>query len=207
MVSEEHMFANQGMIWQRLFDEAQATWMSGDQDLAGQYFWQLRRETTALLLSVASQQAFVSHAEDIVAEAQLELYRSMIAGKTIQNVGGFLITIVRRRAIDEVRRASNKYEHQGDNDYWARYAEADAVAMDNVEDEVTSRLMAMGIVNPILDELPLDLRRVLLARHGADLSVDETATQLGLTVDQVKKRTKEALARAKAIAHEKGLQL
>jgi DNA-directed RNA polymerase specialized sigma24 family protein len=79
------------------------------------------------------------------------------------------------------------------------------VAADSVEDDVISRLAAMGIVNPMLEGLPLDLRLVLFDRHGADMTVEETATHLGLTEDQVKKRTKEALVRIKAIAREKGL--
>jgi RNA polymerase sigma factor (sigma-70 family) len=207
MVIEEQTFADQGKTWQRLFDQAQAAWMSGEYDLAGDYFWQLRGHTTPLLLSIASQQASASHAEDIVAEAHIELYRSMSTGKAVKNVGGLLRTIVQRRAIDAVRRAANKYERPADDDFWARYAEVDAVATDNVEDDVTSRLAAIGLVNQILDELPPELRLVLFTRHGLAMSVEETATHLGLTEDQVKKRTKEALARAQAIAHEKGLLL
>lgn len=205
MVSEEQTFGGQGKTWQTLFDQAQAAWMSGDYDLSGDYFWQLRQVTTPLLLSIASQGAPVSHAEDIVAEAHLELYRSMSAGKAIKNVGGLLRTIVQRRAIDDVRRAANKFEHPADADFWARYAEVDAVSTDNIEDDITSRLAAFGIVNQILDELSPELRLVLFTRHGIAMSVEETATHLGLTEDQVKKRTKEALARAQAIAHKKGL--
>ncbi len=75
----------------------------------------------------------------------------------------------------------------------------------NVADDVISRLGAMGLVNEILDELPPELRLVLFARRGIDMSVAEVMAHFGLTEDQVKKRTKEALARAQAIAHEKGL--
>ena len=205
MVTEEQTFADQGKTWQRLFDKAQAAWMSGDHDLAGDYLWELQRQTTPLLLAIASQRAFASHAEDIVAEAHLELYRSMSAGKAVKNVGGLLRTIVQRRAIDDVRRAANRYERSADDDFWARYAEVDAVAADNVADDVISRLGAMGLVNEILDELPPELRLVLFARRGIDMSVAEVMAHFGLTEDQVKKRTKEALARAQAIAHEKGL--
>lgn len=205
MVTEEQMFAGQGKTWQGLFDQAQAAWMSGDHDLAGDYFWQLREQSTPLLLSIASQRASASHAEDIVAEAHLELYRRMSAGKTVTNVGGLLRIIVQRRSIDDVRRAANKYERPAEDNFWARYADVDAVATDNVEDDVISRLGALGIVNPILDELPNELRQVLFDRHGANMTVEETAIHLGLTEDQVKKRTKEALARAVAIARQKGL--
>jgi RNA polymerase sigma factor (sigma-70 family) len=205
MVNEEQMFVGQGKAWQRLFEQAQAAWRLGDHDLAGDYFWQLRQQTTPLLISIASQRASASHAEDIVAEVHLELYRSMSLGQAIKNVGGLLRTMVQRRAIDDVRRAANRYERSADDDFWARYAEVDAVAADSVEDDVISRLAAMGIVNPMLEGLPLDLRLVLFDRHGADMTVEETATHLGLTEDQVKKRTKEALVRIKAIAREKGL--
>lgn len=207
MVNEEHMFEGQGITWQRLFDQAQAALMAGDYDLAGDYFWQLEQQTTPLLLSIAGRQASPSQAEDIVAGAHLQLYRSMSEGKVITNVGGLLRRIVQRRAIDEVRRASNKHEYPADDDFWARYAEAGAVVTDDVEDDVINRLAANGIVNPILDELPPELRLVLFARHGLDMPISEVMARFGLTEDQVKKRTKEALKRAQAIAHEKGLLL
>ncbi len=205
MTIEEHLFEDQGVAWQRLFNQAQATWMAGDYDVAGEHFSQLRQETTPLLLSIAAQNGPATLAEDIVAEAYLELYRAMSTGKPVDNVAGLLATIVKRRAIDQLRRAVHKQEQPAQESFWARYAEDGAVSGQNVEDEVTRRLSALGLLNPILDELPPHLRQVLFARHGAEMTVDEAARHLGLTVDQVKKRTREALARAQAIAHEKGL--
>jgi RNA polymerase sigma factor (sigma-70 family) len=207
MVSEEQAFADRGKTWQTLFEQAQTAWMAGDYDLAGDYFWQLRQATTPLLLSIASRNAPAYRAEDIAAEAHFELYRSMRGGEVVKNVGGLLRTIVQRRAIDDVRRAANNYEHAADDEFWARYAEVDAVSTDNVEDDVINRLATSNMVNQIMDELPSELRSVLLDRHGYAMSVQETAAHLGLTEDQVKKRTRDALARAQAIAREKGLLL
>ena len=201
MITEEQKFASQRVIWQELFGQAQSNWMSGDRDRAGEYFQRLIEQTTRLLLWVASQKVSSAYAEDIVAEAHLELYEKMIEGETVNNVGGLLRTITCRRAVDLSKKASTKHEYLAGDEYWARYADVDAAAPINVEDEVTTHL----IVNPLLDELPPDLREVLLARHGLGMTVEQTAEHLGWTVDQVKKRTKKALARAIVFARQKGL--
>jgi DNA-directed RNA polymerase specialized sigma24 family protein len=59
---------------------------------------------------------------------------------------------------------------------------------DTFEDEYIGKVL----VNEILNQLPSDLHDVAFARFVLDLSVNDTAAELDLTVDVVKKRTQLA---------------
>src|SRR6266567_1683314 len=73
------------------------------------------------------------------------------------------------------------------------------------EETVVSLDTAHFASNLILDALQDEERRVLILRHVQELSVAETAVQLNMTEDQVKKRTRRALSHAYRVAQERGL--
>jgi RNA polymerase sigma-70 factor (ECF subfamily) len=46
--------------------------------------------------------------DDVFQEAWIGLYNAILAGKSISNISSFLITIIRRKLIDEIRRNKRK---------------------------------------------------------------------------------------------------
>jgi RNA polymerase sigma factor (sigma-70 family) len=88
---------------------------------------------------------------------------------------------------------------------WSGLRELPDVLADTPEETIVSHETAHIASNLILDALPDEERRVLIMRHVQELSVAQTAMQLNMTEDQVKKRTRRAKELAYRVAQERGL--
>jgi len=193
--------------WQQLVDEMQARWNADDLERAEELFNEFYEISFLLLLKIAHAKAPTEMAEDVVAEAYLEFYEMLAAHKPIHHAKGLLCQIVRRRSIDEYRRHQRqaRVTAQVDETMWSGLRELPDVLADTPEETVVSLDTAHFASNLILDALPDEERRVLILRHVQELSVAETAVQLNMTEDQVKKRTRRALSHAYRVAQERGL--
>ena len=193
--------------WQLLVDEMQARWNAGDSERAEELFHEFYEMSFPLLISIARAKAPIEMAEDVVAEAYLEFYEMLAAHKPIQNAKGLLCQIVRRRSIDEYRRHQRqaRVTVQVDETTWDGLCELPDVLASTPEEAVVSLDTAHFVSNLVLDALQDEERQVLILRHVQELSVAETAVQMNMTEDQVKKRTQRAISHAYRVAQERGL--
>ena len=193
--------------WQQLVDEMQACWNADDSERAKEIFNEFYNISFPLLLVIAREKAPAEMVEDVVAEVYLEFYEMLAAHKPIHNAKGLLRRMVQLRSIDEYRRHRRlaKVTVQVDETMWSGLRELPDVLADTPEETVVSLDTAHFASNLILDALPDEERRVLILRHVQELSVAETAMQLHMTEDQVKKRTRRAKEHAYRIAQERGL--
>ncbi len=208
MSNGRQMLMRDGRIWQDLAERTAAAWCSGDTQLAGELFVDLQGRSTSWLLAIAHRKGAGDAAEELVAQAYLELYQKIAGGEAVENVKGLLGTIVRRRVVDWHRRRRGVTVATGDDDFWQRH-DGTSSPFAPVPDDfagVEQQDAASRIVNAILDALPDDEREVLLARELDELDVAETARRLKLTEDQVKKRRQRAIASARRVAEEQGLR-
>ena len=193
--------------WQQLVDEMQTYWNADDSERAKDIFTELVDISLPLLLTIARAKAPAEMAEDVVAEAYLEFYEMLAAHKPIHNAKALLCRIVRLRGIDEYRRHQRLAEvtTQVDETVWSGLRELPDVLADTPEETVVSLNTAHFASNLILDVLSDEERWVLILRYVQELSVAETAMQLNMTEDQVKKRTQRAKEHAYRVAQERGL--
>ena len=198
---ERTPLTREAQAWQDLAEQAQTAWADGAVDHAGALFFQLQECSTPWMLAIARWKGPPEQAEDLVAQAHLDLYEMMVGGKPIVSVKGLLGTILRRRIVDLYRRRGKVSFQQLDESQLSEHVDLQAT-VDEVEDQETARYVA----NTILDLLPPLEQRVIVARHVMELSVEETSARLGITPDQVKKRCKSGLERAQQIAKERGLR-
>jgi RNA polymerase sigma-70 factor (ECF subfamily) len=97
-----------------------------------------------------------------------------------------LLTIARRRVVDELRRRSRRVPEAP----WS--PELDTRTVGSVEDDVLGRAAARDLA-PHLGRLTTDQREVLLLRLLADLSLEQTAAVVGKRVGTVKSLQRRAL--------------
>lgn len=193
--------------WQQLADNIQTSWNAGDSEQAKDLFNELYEISFPLLLTIARAKAPAEIVEDVVAEAYLEFYELLVAQTPIRNAKGLLCLIVRRRSIDEHRQHQKIVKHTQivDEAMGSDILEIPDAMAGTPEEIIVAQDTALFVSNLILDALTDEERRVLIMRYVQELSVAETAVQLNLTVDQVKKRTQRASKLAYRVAQERGL--
>ena len=135
--------------------------------------------------------------EDVFADVMADFFLYIEKGTPVPYVRGLLNQIGRRRIADYHRARegappSTEFDHE---------THEHARISDTFDDERIGEV----IVNEILEELPSDLHDVAVARFVLDLSVKDTAAELDLTVDVVKKRSQQARDQLRDIARRKGL--
>ena len=126
----------------------------------------------------------VSEAEDLAQEALLRLHREREAGKEIESPEGFLVTVVTRLGIDELRSARARRETYvgewlpepiltAEGDDPARHAE--------IADSLSVALLM------VLERLSPEQRAVFLLREVFDYPYDRIAEVLGKSTGAVRK--------------------
>jgi len=207
MSSEEIVLprVREAQVWQDLIEQVQENWHRGEYDRAGDTFEDLRSRSLGWLLAIARRTGPSDQAEDIVAQTFVEIVEMIESGRPIRRVKGLLGTIVRNKVTDLLRREGgttleylDNATRQGGNN--TIVADSDA-PLEVIERQEGTRAVA----NAILDVLPAPQREVLVARYVDELSVVATAARLGITQDQVKKRTQHAIASARRFAEEQEL--
>ena len=112
-----------------------------------------------------------------------------------------------RKAINDLFDANGGilFAHGFDETTWDGLCELPDVLASTPEEAVVSLDTAHFVSNLVLDALQDEERQVLILRHVQELSVAETAVQMNMTEDQVKKRTQRAISHAYRVAQERGL--
>ena len=196
----------EAQIWQDLAQRAQSAMASCDYIDLNDALADLQEHATDYLLAIARAKAPTIDAEDVVAQAFMDLLPFISKNTPIRNVKALLAEITRRRATDVLRRHGRVTVESLD------VATADGLEptfLDSPEDpyESIDRVEeARAIANAIMDALSPTDREILDARHMEGLDVAETARKLNITQDQVKKRTQQAIASARRIVEAQELR-
>jgi DNA-directed RNA polymerase specialized sigma24 family protein len=132
--------------------------------------------------------------DEVVSDVLADFFLYIEKGIPVPHVRALLNTIGRRRIADFHRNRegapptaafdAERHEH--------------VHSSDRMEDERIGQVLT----NDILDGLPSELRSVAYARFVAYLSVEQTAEELNLTIDMVKKRSQLARAQLRVIVSE-----
>ncbi len=206
MLDRHQVQSTSARAWQDIIEQVQAAWSAGDYDRAYELYLGLQDRATPWLLTIARARGPADRAEEFVAQAYVDLLEKIQTGQPITRVKGLLGTIVRRRIIDALRRGAGVTLESAGDGFWEIHADSSTSSPEQDEFEsVDMRETARQVANAILDVLPEPEREVLIARHLLGLSVEEVAVRLGLTEDQVKKRTQRGIRLARGIAQERGL--
>lgn len=200
MSDVEQLFLKDSKVWQHLVDEAQLAWLGEEFLAADQYFAQFIQCTTPWLKKIAYSGLPVEECDEVVAETYVQFWSIVATGGAIVNAKGLIGTILRRRIVDFHRQnksAGMVKRRQAEMSFFNREAARLALEADDpgkIGENVPE------VKNFILDILPRNECEVLIARHVDHLSVKDTATRLGLSIDQVKKLTRKAVQAVKTVA-------
>ena len=131
-----------------------------------------------------------SHADDVVQEAFLSIWRNRSAYDPERGaVGGWVMGVVRNRAIDVLRKQNR---HDGRRDGTDRVIADQVTAADAVEEAVAERDGAARL-RAALGALPDAQREVIALAYFGELSATEIADRLSLPVGTVKGRMRLGL--------------
>lgn len=165
---------------------ARAAWSVGDSVGEQRAFKELIGEMSDRLVVYARARIDRADAEDVVGDALVSFLLKVRSDTRIRNAPALLFTILKNKIVDRVRRGAVVQSVSDDDllrqaDKLASAPGAERQALSNME------------VNRILEQLPAEERLVLYLRGVHDLSVADVAKRTGLTRDQVKKRTAQAI--------------
>jgi RNA polymerase sigma-70 factor (ECF subfamily) len=166
----------------------------GDEGALSELYDLFGRAAYALALRIVRD---ASHAEDVVQEAFLDLWRG--AGRfdpERSRPASYLLTFVHRRAVDLVRREQARPQRGGGVEDIAERPGADDVAGSLVASEQGATVRAA------LAGLPDAQRQVLELAYFSGLSQSEIAERLGEPLGTVKSRTHVALSRLRELLGE-----
>lgn len=161
--------------------EIMARIQGGDHDALRELYDRYGRLSFAIAYRMLGE---ASAAEEVVQDAFLSVWKraSTFNGGVTSNVRGWLLTIVRNRAIDSTRRASRPDERTVPvEDVESRLSTPDVWA--DVEHREISR-----VVRQALDDLPEEQHRVIDLAYFEGLSQSAIAERLGLPLGTVKGR-------------------
>ena len=123
----------------------------------------------------------------MVEEALMGLYRQLEHKECPENVEAWTIAVVNKRIADYYRLKRNTQEMLAPPTFWAQTKSGSTPHEETAKKEEDRHL------NVLLDSLPADLRAVIDAHCYDDLTWEEVATQLDLSLDTVKRKAKKAL--------------
>jgi RNA polymerase sigma-70 factor (ECF subfamily) len=172
---------------------ARAAWSVGDSVGEQRAFTELIREMSDRLIVYARARIDYADAEDVVGDALVGFLLMVRSDTRIRNAPALLFMILKNKIVDRGRR-SGVVKGMAD-DALFRVQAATGSAAPAAEALAISKME----VNRILGQLPAEERLVLYLRGIHDLSVADVAKRTGLTRDQVKKRTAQAIRHVKEV--------
>jgi RNA polymerase sigma-70 factor (ECF subfamily) len=154
-------------------------------------FGELFRATQPLVLRYLSSLAPASMVDDLAGDTWVSVVGSLESFIDDEAAGfqAWVMTMARRRWIDEVRRRTRRPESLGGDE-----AFADAASMADVESEAAQHLGTDAAVD-LLKQLPADQAEIVLLRAIAGLDVEHVARIVGKTPGSVRVLSHRGLRR------------
>lgn len=131
------------------------------------------------------------HADDLAQTALTRLYAAWPKARTADNIDAYLRTILVNAYITETRRP-----------WWKRLVTADTEVLTEMADRSPNHTRDSDTVLDLraaLTELPPRQRATVVLRYYCDLSVEQTAVELGCSPGTVKSQTAHGLAALRRI--------
>jgi RNA polymerase sigma-70 factor (ECF subfamily) len=164
----------------------------GDPAALRELYQQEERRAFALAMRVVGDAA---EAEDCVQEAFTQLWER--AGQLSLDGGrveSLLMTIVRRRAVDQVRRRGRSAGSLPDPDVLGQIDERASALLDRVEENLTTDGLRRELQSA-LQRLPAEQRQIVRYAYFGELTLSEIAAREGLPLGTVKSRLRLAMAK------------
>ncbi|MEZ4553317.1 MAG: RNA polymerase sigma factor [Dehalococcoidia bacterium] len=133
-------------------------------------------------------------AEDAVQEAFAQLWERAPGLNTSGSLRSLLMTIVHRRALDQVRRRRRAPATPVDAEALSRVDEQAAEVLERLLDHLSSEGLRSRLRSALL-ALPPEQRAVIELGHGAGLTLPEIAAREGVALGTVKSRLRLAMAK------------
>jgi RNA polymerase sigma-70 factor (ECF subfamily) len=159
----------------------------GDESAFGELF----RSTQPLVLRYLSGLAPAPVVDDIASDAWVSVVRGLdsFVGDELGSFHAWVLTMARRRWVDEVRRHSRRPEYVTDGEALSAVA-----ASSDVDTELDQRLGEANALQ-LLKRLPSDQAEVVLLRAVAGLDVERVAQIVGKTPGSVRVLSHRGLRR------------
>jgi RNA polymerase sigma-70 factor, ECF subfamily len=207
MNAADHSQRSEAALQER--DQRWARWLAAcalapQSALAEQAFSQLYEESAAVALSLARRIVGDAHAEDVMAEAYLQVWRQVAAFDASRgSASAWMLTIVRSRALDKLRfeklrraQSIEAAEEAGSDALEAEmtaHAEGDAAAVG--PETLLAQTQAHSWVHRALADLSANERWVIGLAYFKDLSHSEIAAATRLPLGTVKSLVSRGLAK------------
>ena len=149
----------------------------------------------------------ISLAEDILQEALLKVYQSVITGQYSDN-GKFISWVMRiahNLVIDHFRHVKQMNTVSTDN-YESDIFNLKKFSGDNVEDDLIKREMRQD-VRKMITLLPFDQKEVVILRHYTGLSFKEISEITNVSINTALGRMRYALLNLRKMMDEKNISL
>ena len=131
-------------------------------------------------------------AEDAVQEAFAQLWERAPSLNTSGSLRSLLMTMVHRRALDQVRSRRRWPSAPVEGEALLRIDERATELLERVIEEVSSEALRLRLRGALL-ALPPEQRTVVELSHGGGLSLPEIASQEGVSLGTVKSRLRLAM--------------
>lgn len=125
-------------------------------------------------------------AEDAVQDAMLSLVTAPHVLSTVEQIGAWLITVVRRRCVDIIRRDSTRRDHEAASGLEDLFEGADPSEL--VESERFARALAREV-----EALPGDLRTAFVENALDGLTFERMSERSGVPMGTLMARKKKAV--------------
>ena len=174
-------------------DEAQmiAAVLAGNSQVFHELIRPYERSVYVMALSLLKNEA---DAEDAAQEAFLKAYRNLKGFRAEAKFSTWLISIVLNEARSRLRRKSAVKMESLDEPQDEQGHVSPALLRDwrEIPSEAVERQEVRGMLQAAISDLPPIYREIFLLRDVEELSIDESATALGISVSAVKVRLHRA---------------
>lgn len=168
-----------------------ASILAGDTQLYHELIRPYERNVYVMALSYMKNEA---DAEDVTQEAFVRAFRSLASFRAESKFSTWLISIALNEARNRLRREAVVRMESLDGHPCEEKAWSPALLRDwrELPSEIVERAEVRKLIFHAVEELPGIYREVFLLRHVQELSVNETAQALRITVSSVKVRLHRA---------------
>jgi RNA polymerase sigma-70 factor, ECF subfamily len=174
-------------------DEAQmiAAVLAGNSQVFHELIRPYERSVYVMALSLLRNEA---DAEDAAQEAFLKAYRNLKGFRSEAKFSTWLISIVLNEARSRLRRKSTIKVESLDEPQDEQGHVSPALLRDwrEIPSEAVERKEVRGLLQQAINDLPPIYREIFLLRDVEELSIEESATALGISVPAVKVRLHRA---------------
>ncbi len=132
-------------------------------------------------------------AHDIVQESFIKVWKNIKKFDQTKSFKTWIFTITERTAIDFLRKRKNISFSSMDNDESENNFAQSVPDKEPMQDEIFERNENIELVNEVLNMIPIDLKVIMILRHGEEMTFEEIAKVVDKPVNTVKSQYRRTL--------------